>query len=168
MNILKTVAIAAVGLVAFAACQQAAQNTAADEDEIKAGSRAWSTAYNAGDADGVTALYTEDAVVMPPLAPTAVGRDAIHAYIASDSAASKAAGITLNINDDDSVGVSGDMGWHSGSYSVNDASGAAIDTGMYLEIVQKKDGKWFMSRDIWNSNQAPAAAAEPAAEAPAS
>ena len=33
-----------------------------DEREMRALAEAWKTRYNAGDADGVTALYTEDAV----------------------------------------------------------------------------------------------------------
>jgi hypothetical protein len=42
-----------------------------------------------------------------------------------------------------------------------------------MEALQKKDGKWLIVRDIWNSDQAPAPAAEPpaaedaATEAPA-
>lgn len=163
MNILKSAAVIAVGLVALAGCKPAAVDTTADVAEVKAGSRAWVAAYTAGDAEGVAALYTADAVVMPPGAPTAVGHDAIRDYIASDSAASKAAGVTLVINDDDGVMISGDIASHWGSYSVMDASGATVDTGMYMETAQKRDGKWLMARDIWNSNKAPAPAAEPEA-----
>ena len=163
VNILKSAAVIAVGLVALAGCKPAAVDTTADEAAIKAATRAWVTGYTAGDADAVTALYAGDAVVMPPGAPTSVGHDAIHAYIASDSAASKAAGVTLVINDDDTVVIMGDLAAHSGSYSVMDASGATVDTGMYMDVSQKKDGKWSIVRDIWNSNKAPAPAAEPAA-----
>ena len=165
MNILKSAAIIAVGLVAFAGCKPAAVDTTADEAAIKDATRAWVAAYTAGDADAVTALYAEDAIVMPPGAPTAVGHAAIREFIASDSAASKAAGVKLAINDDDTVVISGDLAAHSGSYFVTDASGATVDTGMYMDASQKKDGKWHIVRDIWNSNKAPAPAAEPAAPA---
>jgi hypothetical protein len=44
--------------------------------EIGKMSQAWEKAYNAGDAAGVTALYTRDATVMPPVPnrPTAPAR----------------------------------------------------------------------------------------------
>ena len=163
VNILKSAAVIAVGLVALAGCKPAAVDTTADEAAIKQATRDWVTGYTAGDAEGVAALYSADAVVMPPGAPTAVGHDAIRDFIASDSAAATAAGVKLVINDDDTVVMSGDLAAHSGSYSVVDASGATVDTGMYMEAVQRKDGKWLIGRDIWNSNKAPAPAAEPEA-----
>ncbi len=167
MNILKTAAIAAVGLLALAGCQKASVDVAAVADEAKRGVREWATAYNAGDVDTIVAKYADDAIVMAPGNPAAVGREAIREFIARDSAASKEAGITLAINEGDTAGASGDIAWHSGSYTVNDASGAVIDTGNYMEVLQNIDGKWMIIRDIWNSDRPPAPAAEPAAEAAA-
>ena len=141
-----------------------AEDTDADKTEIQDATRAWAVAYNAGDADGVTKLYAEDAVVMPPGHEPLFGRAAIREYIAGDSAAAKAAGLTLTIEHGDSVGISGDIAWHSGLYSVSDASGARVDGGSYMEAAQKMDGKWLIIRDIWNSDKAPAAAAAPAGE----
>ncbi|MGE0031448.1 MAG: DUF4440 domain-containing protein [Steroidobacteraceae bacterium] len=169
MNILKSAAVVAVGLIALAGCQKApVVDTAAIETELKDGVRTWLAAYNAGDADAIAARYVDDAVVMSPGAPAATGRDAIRAMIAEQSAATKAAGITLAALDGDTVGVStaGDMAWHSGGYTVSDASGAVIDSGNYMEVQKNVDGKWIIVRDIWNSDRPPAAApaAEPAAE----
>lgn len=164
MNILKSAAIIAVGMVALAGCQKAV-DTAAVSDEIKRGVRDWVAAYNAGDADTIAAKYSDNAVVMAPGAPASVGREAIREFIAKDSAGAKAAGVTLVISDGDEVGVMGDLAWHSGAYTVNDATGAAVDSGNYLEIQQNMDGKWMIIRDIWNSDRAPAPAAAPAEEA---
>ena len=164
MNISRTATILATGLLALAGCQQAPQDSSADKTEIQDATRAWAVAYNAGDADGVMKLYAEDAVVMPPGHEPLFGRAAIREYIAGDSAAAKSAGLTLTIEHGDSVGISGDIAWHSGLYSVSDASGARIDGGSYMEAAQKMDGKWLIIRDIWNSDKAPAAAAAPAGE----
>jgi uncharacterized protein (TIGR02246 family) len=161
MNILKSAAIIAVGLVALAGCQKAAVvDTAAIETELKNGTRTWLASYNAGDADAIAARYTDDAVVMSPGAPAATGREAIRALIAEQSAAAKAAGMTLAALDGDTVGVSasGDMAWHSGGYTVSDANGAVIDSGNYMEVQQNVDGKWMIVSDIWNSDRPPAAA----------
>lgn len=61
------------------------------------------------------------------------------------------------------VGVSGDMAWVSGDYSVVDAAGATVDHGKYLSVSRRTGDGWKMIRDIWNSDAAPAAAA-PAAD----
>ena len=171
MNILKTAAVLAVGLVAVAGCQKAAVvDTAAIEAEVKAGVHTWLASYNAGDADAIAARYADDAVVMSPGAPAATGREAIRAMIAEQSAAAKAAGITLAAQDGDTAGVaaSGDIAWHSGAYTVNDASGAVIDSGNYMEVQKNIDGQWLIIRDIWNSDRPPAPAEEAAAEPAAS
>lgn len=165
VNIPKTAAIIAATLLVFAGCQQAPKNTDADRTEVQDGSRAWAVAYNAGDADGVANLYAEDAVVMPPGAAVVYGRAAIREYIVGDSAAARAAGLTLTIEHGDTVGISGDIAWHSGPYSINDASGTRVDGGSYMEALQRVDGKWLMVRDIWNSDSPPATAAAPADEA---
>ena len=166
MNILKAAAVIAVGLVGLVACELNvdAADTAADESAIRDGSRAWATAYNAGDADGVANLYAEDAVLMPPGTPAKFGRAAIREFIVADNAAARAAGMTLTIEHGDTVGMSGDLAWHAGPYSVYDASGAVVDSGSYVAALQKVEGKWLTVRDIYNSDKAPAPAAAPAGE----
>lgn len=162
MNMLKSAAIVAAGLVALAGCQKAAEDTTADEAEIAKSAPAWAAAYNAGDADALAAMYSEDATLQPPGAPAATGRDAIRAFLAADSANSKAAGVTFHIPQAGAVDVSGDLAYEAGTYSVTDASGATVDTGKYIGVFQKRDGKWLYVRDTWNSDNAPAPA--PAAE----
>ncbi|MGB5132292.1 MAG: DUF4440 domain-containing protein [Steroidobacteraceae bacterium] len=167
MKILKIAAVAAAGLIVVAGCQRAPDNSAADKTGIQDGTRAWAVAYNAGDADGVAKMYGDDAVVMPPGKQPLFGRAAIREYIAGDSAAARAAGLMITIEHGDSVGISGDLAWHTGPYSVSDASGAKVDGGNYMEALQKIDGQWYIVRDIWNSDQAPAPAAAPVEQAAA-
>ena len=65
------------------------------------------------------------------------------------------------------AGVAGDTGWESGSYMVTDASGATVDSGSYLSVSRKVNGKWLYVRDTYNSDRplpAPPAAPEPAEE----
>jgi uncharacterized protein (TIGR02246 family) len=163
VNILKTAAVIAVGLVALAGCKPASYDSTGDSAAVGELNKSWATAYNAGDADGVANLYTDDATVTPPGVAALVGRDAIRNFIASDSAAAKAAGMTMNIASTD-LGVTPDLAYDTGTFTVTDASGATVDSGSYVSVVKKKDGKWFLYRDIWNSDRAPAAAAAPASE----
>jgi uncharacterized protein (TIGR02246 family) len=165
MNILKSAAIVAVGLLALAGCQKAPTvDLAAFETKAKGDLRIWLAAYNAGDVETIVAKYADDAVVMAPGNPAAVGRDAIRELITNETSAAKAAGVTLAAVDNDTVGASGDLAWHSGSYTVNDATGTAVDSGNYMEVQQNIDGQWLIIRDIWNSDRpkAPAADAAPA------
>jgi uncharacterized protein (TIGR02246 family) len=167
MNHLKAAAIAAAGLIALVGCQKAAEDTSADETVIRASAPAWAEAYNAGDADKLAAMYWEDAVLLPPGAPAATGRTAIREFLAGDSAGTKAAGLKLNIPEAGAVDVSGDLAYEAGAFSVTDASNATVDTGKYIGVFQKRDGKWLYIRDTWNSDKAPAPAAEPAPDAAA-
>jgi hypothetical protein len=74
-------------------------------------------------------------------------------------------GIALSLGAKPAGGVSGDMGWQSGTYAVKDKAGKVLDTGKYLSVSMKKDGKWLYVRDTWNSDTPPPAAAAPAASA---
>jgi hypothetical protein len=91
------------------------------------------------------------------------GRAAIREFLAGDSAAVKAAGLTMNIPEAGAVDVSGNLAYEAGAYTVTDASGATVDAGKYIGVFEKRDGKWLYIRDTWNSDNAPAPAAEPGA-----
>jgi uncharacterized protein (TIGR02246 family) len=137
----------------------------ADEAAIRAQTTNWIKAYNSGDAKAVAALYAEDALLLPPGAPGAKGRAAIMAFMAKDIAGSKAAGATFAVDPKTDVGVAGEMGWESGTYTVI-VKGATVETGKFLSVSRKKDGKWLYIRDTWNSD-APAAPQAPPPAAPA-
>jgi uncharacterized protein (TIGR02246 family) len=156
-------AMAFAGLLAGAV--QAAKSPSADEAAIRAQTAAWEKAYNGGDARGVAAQYAEDALLMPPGAPGVTGRAAIEAFFTKDIAASKAGGVVFVIDPATDVGVAGSTGWESGRYKVT-VKGAVVETGKFLSVSRKKDGKWLYIRDTWNADAAPAAPAPaPAAAA---
>ena len=155
-------ALIAAGLMFFAGCQKAV-DTSAVEAKVKADVRTCVDAYNNGDVDTMVAEYAPDAVVMAPGYAAAAGTDAIRQVLATDSAGAKAAGLKLVVSDGDTAGVSGDLAWHSGHFTVTDASGAEVGSGNYIDVQQNIDGKWLIVRDIWNSDRPSAPAPEPAA-----
>ena len=124
----------------------------ADEAAIRDINRAWAKTYNAGDADGLVALHAEDAVVSAPGAPAARSHAAIRELFVQDITASVKGGITLSIGAASDVGVSGDLGWEWGTFKATDKSGATADAGKYVTVFARKDGKWLIIRDIWNSD----------------
>jgi uncharacterized protein (TIGR02246 family) len=149
-------------LVVISACAPAAQpavDSGAEEAAIKATTPALFEAYNAGDVDKVVALYADDAVLMSPNAPVATGRDAIRTFYSNETAGAKAAGVKL-VPGAAAAGVVGDLGWASSSYTVTGPTGAAVDSGAYLTVSRKVNGKWLLIRSSYNSSQPAAPAAE--------
>ena len=135
--------------------QPASDTRAADEAAIRGISPTWFKAYSAGDVNSVVALYAEDAVVNAPGTPAARGQAAIREYFKKDIAASASAGLATNGSPTTDVGVSGDLGWEWGTFTATNKSGATVDAGKYVTVYAKKDGKWLIIRDIWNSDGPP-------------
>ena len=158
----------AAGLAALvfsmAGLAHAASATGADEAALRAQTASWEKAYNSGDAKGVAAQYAEDALLLPPGAPGVRGRAAILDFFTKDVAASKAAGVVFVIDPKSEVGVSGAMGWESGTYKVT-VKGAVVETGKFLSVSRKRNGKWLYIRDTWNSDAPPSPPAPSAAPA---
>jgi uncharacterized protein (TIGR02246 family) len=162
----KTTSWLTVGIVALVGSMvgfaHAASAASADEAAIRAQSASWEKAYNGGDAKAVAAQYAEDALLLPPGASGVSGRAAILAFFTKDIAGSAAAGAVFVVDPKTDVGVSGNMGWESGKYKVT-VKGAVVETGKFLSVSRKKDGKWLYLRDTWNADAPPAPAALPAA-----
>ena len=148
-------ALAAFGIESLAADSSAEVAALHGVDQV------WVKSYNGGDVDGMANLYDEHAVLMPPGAPAANGRAAIHAFFAKDTAESAKAGLKFSLGPKPDGGASGDMGWASGTYEVKDKSGKVVDKGKYLSVSVKKGGKWLYVRDTWNSDGAQASADSP-------
>jgi uncharacterized protein (TIGR02246 family) len=150
MKRLLSLSALAFGLALLAVyCNQPPPDTrAADEAAIRDINKTWFTAYNAGDAAGIVALHAEDAVVCPPGAPAARGASAIRGHYEKELAA----GFSSTAGPTSDVGASGDLGWESGTYTATDKSGKTVDVGKYVTVFAKKNGKWLIIRDIWNSD----------------
>ena len=157
-----TIVVAA--LIGSTACAAPpAVDKAADEAALRATTTTWIAAYNAGDVDTIVPLYAEDGVLMPPHVPVARGPAAIRAFLTTDTANAKAAGVKIVIGPGTTVGISGDLGFESGSYTVTDAAGMAVDSGSYMSASRRVNGKWLYVRDIYNSDRPlPTPAAAPA------
>jgi len=157
-----------IRFLAVTICSIALPTLAADDAaRIRAGTESWVKSFNSGNAGAAVALYSEEAVLMPPGAPMAHGTAAIKEAIAREIAGAKKGGVTFALGTGDDVGVSGDMAWHSGAYFVMDKSGKPVEAGKYLEAWERKNGKWRIVRDIWNSDGGvPAALAATPASAP--
>jgi len=70
-----------------------------------------------------------------------------------------AAGLSQTSGANPEFGVSGDLGHEWNTYTLKDKSGKTIDTGKYVSVFARRNGKWVIIRDIWNSDGPPTPAA---------
>jgi len=143
--------------------QSAGADPAAEVAAIHAVDDIWVKSFNTRDADTMAAQYDEHAVLLPPGAPAARGQAAIRKFFANMMPAATRDGLEFTLGAKPDGGVRGDFGWSSGTYVLKDKTGHVIDTGKYLSVSKKKDGKWLYFRDTWNSDglSAPEAPAAP-------
>jgi ketosteroid isomerase-like protein len=115
-------------------------------------------AYNSGDVDTVVAQYAPDAVLLPPGLPRSIGQAAIRAYYKADMAQAAREGTGYVIGPNVEGGASGDLGWASGTYDVRDRAGHTRESGKFLSVFRKIDGRWHYLRDTWNADGTPSSA----------
>lgn len=150
-----TAVLCTIVALALFSIESSAADSAKELAALQAADQNWAKAYNAGNADAVASLYDEQAVLLPPNAPGVNGRAAIKAFFVKDMAESQKAGVAFILGPNPAGGVSGDLGWQSGTYAVKDKAGKVVETGKYLSVSMKKVGKWLYVRDTWNANGAP-------------
>jgi len=125
---------------------------------IRAVADQYAKASLAGDAKAVVALYTDDAIEMPPNRPMIKGRAAVLKYYEEQFAAAKINTLTFQHLDSHS---SGDTGYDVGTYSqtLTPTKAAAMnDTGKYTVVLKRVGGAWKVAYAIYNSDLPPPAA----------
>jgi uncharacterized protein (TIGR02246 family) len=147
--------------VLLAACAPSGPtyDPAADRAAIEAASTVWAESFNSGNAAGIAALHTADAVIYPPNAKPVSGKDAIQAFWQGliDT------GIKAELEVEE-VSVGGDLASKVGAFKIITPSGEVADEGHFIEIWTRVEGEWRFHRDIWNSDRSPAPPAEVADE----
>lgn len=152
--------LSAACLLAFTACQQAAE-TPADMAQIKTDIQAledaWAAALNAQDLDALMALYADDAVSMPDNAPILSGKAAIRKAQEKEFA-STPSGRTYSFEVLDVYG-DGKTVTETGKSTYKDASGKVTGTGKYMVVWEKQGDQYLCVREIYNGDAPPAPAA---------
>jgi len=136
------------GSLALALSIQPQAALAGDEEDIAAVEVLWEKAANSGDAAGLTALYTDDAALLPPASPMVQGKDNIQAYWK--------AMVDMGVSNMDletiETAVFGKDAFKVGTFTYT--AGDTKASGKYIELWRKgDDGKWRLRRDIWNEDK---------------
>ena len=113
---------------------------------IEAAVSRYVAASNRGDADALTQLYAEDAVLLPPAHEPIEGRDAIGVFWHQGTDQGLQV-TTLKVE------VNGDLGYLVGQYHLPATVEEPADSGKYVMCLKRQiDGSWKLTADIWNSS----------------
>ena len=120
--------------------------------EIQAKEDEFAATYNAGEMKYI-GYYAEDATTFAQNSPPLVGKTAIVEYLkANIDSLSKSNKISFTTNE---VFVSND-GTHVleiGYYKVVDSTNTVVNTGNYMSLFVKRDGKYVSLRDMSTSDR---------------
>ncbi len=122
---------------------------------IEQGTAKWIAAFNAGDAAGVAALYSETAMLLPPDAKLVRGRPAVQEVFQSwiDSGMKDISFKMVELESSEN------LAYEIGLFSVNvpaDNNQMTNAKGNYLVVWKREaDGVWRLYRDTWNDEPPP-------------
>ena len=142
--------------LALTACSDSKESmqaeVSASQVELGQMNRDFAAALNAKDAKAAAALYTEDAVLIPPGEAIVRGREAIEEYWRG---AIESGGVRdVSVETMDALS-SGTLGYETGRFvlTVDGPDGeAVIDRGRYIELLRREpDGRWLSTHGIWNA-----------------
>jgi uncharacterized protein (TIGR02246 family) len=128
----------------------AAPDMASIRSDIQALEDRWAAAMNAKDIDALMAMYADDAISMPPGAPTLTGKAAIKKAQEADFAAPRNYATAAFETTD--VYAQGDNVTEIGKSTFKDKAGKVVRTGKYVAVYKKQDGKYLCIREIYSDD----------------
>lgn len=141
--------LALVLALPLASCTTPSGFTTSDVAGIEEQARRWADAVVAGDLDAITAVYEEDAVLLPDGAAPLVGRAAIAAHFAS---LPDVRGVKLNLVE---INGHGPLAYVLGTYRMKVAQPGsdepAVRFGRFAEVWRRHGGHWMIARDLFHT-----------------
>lgn len=131
--------------------------SSADQDGIRAADLSFAAAANAGNLDGVIAVYADEASLLPPNFPPQKGRDAIRKFWGGLLGAYTT---RFELNSE-TVEGRGDLAYNLGQYKLSATPKAKgpqpiEEEGKFVEILKRQpDGSWKYVVDMYSPNSPP-------------
>ena len=108
----------------------------------------------ARDADALTALLDDDAVLLQPEAPPIVGKEAFHDFMKKAIAKSPSVKVVKYVPDIRDIQVAGDVAYEWGYFDAvqksSDQQAAQSLRAKFIRVMKRQpDGTWKFTRVIW-------------------
>lgn len=126
-----------------------AQDPVDVSDEIIAANDVLMKAIKAGDVETLVGSYTDEARVMPPNSPVVEGKENFRMMW---EGMFEMGPVNLQFKTISAVAF-GHTAIEEGEYKFLVGDEQVVDTGKYIVIWKKVDGKWLLHQDIYNSSQ---------------
>lgn len=141
----------ALAAILLTACQSVPEYLSPeDHSAIELSSKKWVEIYNQNDWEGLAALFTPDAIMMPPNGLVVEGREAIAKWEQANETGFR---IAFKL---ETIEGRGDLAYVRGRSCVfipDGTGGYGVDVGKFLEVrKQQSNGAWLIEADIFNSN----------------
>lgn len=121
------------------------------KSEIQAMEDRWASAYNVGDAEGLLAMYADDAQGMSNEKPIVTGKDnlrkALNEEMATHNTDNKFTFNTLSVVGDENMLV------ETGMTTITYPDGRTENAGKYMAVWKKQGDKWVCTHDMSNNNK---------------
>ena len=120
-------------------------------DDIRRLGEEWARHWNAGDVDGVAAIYAQHAVYLPPHHEAVHGRDAIREYLKAPINR----GVSDLVFEVTYIKQQGPIAWDVGTYRMTIPQNEGVereDQGKYLTVWRRVGQKWLIAADAWSSD----------------
>lgn len=163
--------ITAIAFLALAAActqpvEEPAEDTSADVESIEQVRDEFVRATNAADVESLVALFTEDAMRMPPDEPVVSGSDEIRRDIQTRL---QQGSLEISIPVDETR-IIGDHAYSRGTYQImiTLADGSTVEeNGSWVNVMKRQEeGDWKIYLNIWNRDHAPVTPGEQETQAP--
>ena len=148
----------AIAFLLFVACNnkpcppaEAGPNMDSIRALIGAMEQEYAAAENAKDAERLYKYYADDAIVMPNGKTAWVGHEQIKAGLQADMDSMKAGTKVSFMNT--GLWAQGNIVVETGATTWTDSTGATVNTGKYMTLYEKRNGKYIAIRDIWNDDK---------------
>ncbi|REG92193.1 YybH family protein [Flavobacterium aquicola] len=129
----------------------AAIDTNQIKEEIQAKENEFADTYNAGIMKDI-GYFADDAITYPQNNQPVTGKEAIVKYLKTHiDTISKGKKISFTTNEV-FVAKDGEQVVEIGSYKVTDSTAAVVNSGNYMTLFVKKDGKYYSLRDMSTSD----------------
>ncbi len=138
--------------------QPAPDTREADAAAIREADLAWSQANEVEGLERAMSFYLDDAIMLPPKRPMAIGKNAIRE--ASEAMGLGSANFSVQWQPTKiEVARSGDIGYAIGNWEgtrINSAGNHVPVKGKYVEIWKKQaDGSWMVAADMFSPDSPP-------------